>query len=139
MQCSSIFYPQTHKIWCFKPSLSVTPPPQQQQQQRTSHEEKPKPITSVSNPFVKHCLKLRNSSSYRRSHASAIVVGATPIRSHVFPSVFLSILLFFLRVEVLWQWPFMIFFSFQIMFVGYVNVVFLSYMTVQIPIFWEKK
>ncbi|XP_028245453.1 uncharacterized protein LOC114423045 isoform X1 [Glycine soja] len=80
MQCSSIFYPQTHKIWCFKPSLSVTPPPQQQQQQRTSHEEKPKPITSVSNPFVKHCLKLRNSSSYRRSHASAIVVGATPIR-----------------------------------------------------------
>ncbi|KAK6923854.1 tRNA/rRNA methyltransferase, SpoU type [Dillenia turbinata] len=37
-------------------------------------------ITSPSNPFVKHCLKLRQSSSYRRSHASALVVGSTPIR-----------------------------------------------------------
>ncbi|CAJ1940299.1 unnamed protein product [Sphenostylis stenocarpa] len=83
MQCTSIFYPHTHKIWCFKPTLSVTPPPQQQQQQQregTSHDEKPKLITSASNPFVKHCLKLRNSSSYRRTQASALVVGATPIR-----------------------------------------------------------
>ncbi|XP_038689751.1 uncharacterized tRNA/rRNA methyltransferase slr1673-like isoform X2 [Tripterygium wilfordii] len=37
-------------------------------------------ITSTSNPFVKHCLKLRNSSSYRHSHGSVLVVGATPIR-----------------------------------------------------------
>lgn len=40
-----------------------------------------KSITSPSNPFVKHCLKLRHSSSYRHSHGSALVVGATPIRS----------------------------------------------------------
>ncbi|KAK9279283.1 hypothetical protein L1049_012962 [Liquidambar formosana] len=39
-----------------------------------------KSITSPSNPFVKHCLKLRHSSSYRHSHGSALVVGATPIR-----------------------------------------------------------
>ncbi|MFQ6634472.1 hypothetical protein Gotur_011501 [Gossypium turneri] len=39
-----------------------------------------KSITSTSNPFVKHCLKLKNSSSYRYSHASALVVGTTPIR-----------------------------------------------------------
>ncbi|KAL5822057.1 hypothetical protein ACOSQ3_023939 [Xanthoceras sorbifolium] len=39
-----------------------------------------KSITSTSNPFVKHCLKLRHSSSYRHSHASVVVVGTTPIR-----------------------------------------------------------
>ncbi|GAV68574.1 SpoU_methylase domain-containing protein [Cephalotus follicularis] len=39
-----------------------------------------KSITSTSNPFVKHCLKLRHSSSYRHSHGSALVVGSTPIR-----------------------------------------------------------
>lgn len=39
-----------------------------------------KSITSPSNPFVKHCLKLRRSSSYRHSHGSALVVGVTPIR-----------------------------------------------------------
>ncbi|KAM7529379.1 hypothetical protein LguiB_032789 [Lonicera macranthoides] len=37
-------------------------------------------ITSTSNPFVKHCLKLRQSSSYRHSHGSVLVVGSTPIR-----------------------------------------------------------
>ncbi|KAF3975322.1 hypothetical protein CMV_001422 [Castanea mollissima] len=37
-------------------------------------------ITSTSNPFVKHCLKLRHNSSYRHSHGSVLVVGATPIR-----------------------------------------------------------
>ncbi|KAJ7953504.1 tRNA/rRNA methyltransferase (SpoU) family protein [Quillaja saponaria] len=37
-------------------------------------------ITSTANPFVKHCLKLRQNSSYRRSHGSVLVVGATPIR-----------------------------------------------------------
>ncbi|XP_027179881.1 uncharacterized protein LOC113778619 isoform X3 [Coffea eugenioides] len=39
-----------------------------------------KTITSTSNPFVKHCLKLRQSSSYRHSHGSVILVGSTPIR-----------------------------------------------------------
>uniref|UniRef100_A0A5B7ATM3 Uncharacterized protein n=1 Tax=Davidia involucrata TaxID=16924 RepID=A0A5B7ATM3_DAVIN len=39
-----------------------------------------KSITSTSNPFVKHCLKLRHSSSYRHSHGSVLVVGTTPIR-----------------------------------------------------------
>ncbi|KAI8027684.1 putative tRNA/rRNA methyltransferase slr1673 [Camellia lanceoleosa] len=37
-------------------------------------------ISGTSNPFVKHCLKLRLSSSYRHSHASSLVVGSTPIR-----------------------------------------------------------
>ncbi|KAK3022740.1 hypothetical protein RJ639_045605, partial [Escallonia herrerae] len=36
-------------------------------------------ITSTSNPFVKHCLKLRHSPSYRHSHGSVLVVGSTPI------------------------------------------------------------
>src|ERR1044072_811100 len=78
MQCGStpqcaatVFYPQTQKVRCFPLRLSVSPPP---------HDEKPKLITSASNPFVKHCLKLRNNSSYRRSHGSVLVVGATPIR-----------------------------------------------------------
>ena len=39
-----------------------------------------KSITSTSNPFVKHCLKLRHSSSYRHSHGSVLIVGSTPIR-----------------------------------------------------------
>ncbi|KAJ8771205.1 hypothetical protein K2173_025977 [Erythroxylum novogranatense] len=39
-----------------------------------------KSITSTSNPFVKHCVKLSRSSPYRHSHASALVVGTTPIR-----------------------------------------------------------
>lgn len=38
-----------------------------------------KKITSTSNPFVKHCVKLRQSSSYRRSCGTAVVVGITPI------------------------------------------------------------
>ncbi|KAL6552105.1 hypothetical protein OROGR_008268 [Orobanche gracilis] len=38
-------------------------------------------ITSTSNPFVKHCVKLRQSSSYRHVHGSVIVVGTTTIRS----------------------------------------------------------
>ncbi|KAJ3674659.1 hypothetical protein LUZ60_005275 [Juncus effusus] len=36
-------------------------------------------ITSVSNPLVKHCVKLRLSSSYRRSTDSVLIVGLTPI------------------------------------------------------------
>lgn len=39
-----------------------------------------KTITSTSNPFVKHCVKLRQSSSYRHSHGSVLLVGSTPIR-----------------------------------------------------------
>ncbi|KAK9082876.1 hypothetical protein Scep_029347 [Stephania cephalantha] len=39
-----------------------------------------KSITSPSNPFIKHCVKLRHSSSYRHSHGHALVVGTTPIR-----------------------------------------------------------
>ncbi|XP_013638245.1 PREDICTED: uncharacterized tRNA/rRNA methyltransferase slr1673 [Brassica oleracea var. oleracea] len=37
-------------------------------------------IASTSNPFVKHCLKLRQSASYRHAHGSVLVVGAIPIR-----------------------------------------------------------
>ncbi|XP_072956128.1 uncharacterized protein [Typha angustifolia] len=44
-----------------------------------SHWQKDKQITSVSNPLVKHCVKLRLSSSYRRSCRSLVVVGLTPI------------------------------------------------------------
>ncbi|XP_061368357.1 uncharacterized protein LOC133311343 [Gastrolobium bilobum] len=84
--CASIFCSQTQKRWSFQPLLSVTSPQQKShpQEQRTSHDVtgdgKSKLITSASNPFVKHCVKLRNSSSYRRSHGSALLVGATPIR-----------------------------------------------------------
>jgi len=83
--CTFLFYPQTHRTHCFHTTrLSVTPQQQQQtqQEQRISHDvdEKSKLITSASNPFVKHCLKLRNNSSYRRSHGSVLVVGTTPIR-----------------------------------------------------------
>lgn len=51
-----------------------------------------KSITSTSNPFVKHCLKLRQSSSYRHSHRSALVVGTTPIWWVFVPPCFLSAL-----------------------------------------------
>ncbi|XP_078433258.1 tRNA/rRNA methyltransferase (SpoU) family protein [Wolffia australiana] len=37
-------------------------------------------ISSPANPFIKHCVKLRQSSSYRRSCGFAVVVGLTPIR-----------------------------------------------------------
>ncbi|KAH0454100.1 hypothetical protein IEQ34_016024 [Dendrobium chrysotoxum] len=36
-------------------------------------------LSSTSNPFVKHCVKLRLSSSYRRSCGYALVVGLVPI------------------------------------------------------------
>ncbi|KAG8383623.1 hypothetical protein BUALT_Bualt04G0033300 [Buddleja alternifolia] len=38
-----------------------------------------KSITSTSNPFVKHCVKLRQSSSYRHLNGSVLVVGSTPV------------------------------------------------------------
>lgn len=123
MLCSSsnshratVFYPQTLKIRCFQPRLSVTPPQQQlqhthPQELRISHNDvKPKLITSASNPFVKHCLKLRNNSSYRRSHGSVLVVGSTPIRSPPLFSAYILVLFYwvffffkFWWVEVVWE------------------------------------
>ncbi|THU65387.1 hypothetical protein C4D60_Mb05t03100 [Musa balbisiana] len=41
----------------------------------------PARITSTSNPFIKHCIKLRISSSYRHSFDFVVVVGLTPILS----------------------------------------------------------
>lgn len=64
-------------------------------------------ITSTSNPFVKHCLKLRHSSSYRHSHSSALVVGTTPIRlpplppSFHFPSFSFSLYFFYLLTVII--------------------------------------
>lgn len=61
-------------------------------------------ITSTSNPFIKHCVKLRHSSSYRHSRSSALVVGTTPIRlppvlpsfhSHSYFSLFSSVFVHF--------------------------------------------
>ncbi|WOK99382.1 hypothetical protein Cni_G08094 [Canna indica] len=75
-------------------SCSFTPPNSRRRGGRkmlNSHEVDPGPssssvrprfpekITSASNPFVKHCVKLRLSSSYRRSCGSALVVGLAPI------------------------------------------------------------
>ncbi len=37
-------------------------------------------ITSLSNPLVKRCVKLRQSSSFRKSEGSVIVVGGLPLR-----------------------------------------------------------
>ncbi|XP_057825476.1 uncharacterized protein LOC131037370 isoform X2 [Cryptomeria japonica] len=37
-------------------------------------------ISSVANPFVKHLVKLRRSSTYRRSVGSVVVLGTTPLR-----------------------------------------------------------
>jgi len=53
-------------------------------------------ITSTTNPFVKHCLKLRQSSSYRHAHGSVLVVGTIPIR---YVSVILYSLFFFIATE----------------------------------------
>ncbi|KAK9810414.1 hypothetical protein WJX72_010321 [[Myrmecia] bisecta] len=36
-------------------------------------------ITSINNSYVKHCMKLRTSSSYRQEMGSVLVVGITPI------------------------------------------------------------
>ncbi|CAL0313194.1 unnamed protein product [Lupinus luteus] len=94
MQCNTsyscsilLLYPQTTlKRCCFQPNtISVTSQSQQQESKlgydsENLENEPPKFITSVSNPFVKHCVKLRNTSSYRRSHASALVIGSIPIR-----------------------------------------------------------
>jgi hypothetical protein len=51
----------------------------QREGEKTSTIENDKTITSVSNPLVKHCVKLRLNSSYRRSNGSVLVVGLAPI------------------------------------------------------------
>ncbi|KAF7829268.1 putative tRNA/rRNA methyltransferase ysgA [Senna tora] len=103
MQCNypvpSIFYPPSFKTSSFQSRFSVAPP-QTRTEGSSDHSNvangdsfgsnddilpaisdvKSKLITSGSNPFVKHCLKIRNDSSYRRSHGSVLVVGSTPIR-----------------------------------------------------------
>ncbi|KAB2597540.1 RNA methyltransferase-like protein 1B [Pyrus ussuriensis x Pyrus communis] len=91
MQCSNIISvaaipPRKLKVWDSYSQLSID---QRQTLTPTNFSDTdfklPLPshvtsITSTSNPFVKHCHKLRHSSSYRHSHGSALVVGATPIR-----------------------------------------------------------
>lgn len=63
-----------------------------------------KSITSTSNPFVKHCHKLRQSSSYRHRHGSVLVVGATPIRFHAYHSLsHFNLSGFFVRISYLAQ------------------------------------
>ncbi|XP_028789227.1 uncharacterized protein LOC114757977 [Neltuma alba] len=106
MQCSylqgaSIFCPQPQAFRkpSFHSSFSVAPP-QTRKEGSSDYNDvayndnfgseddilhaisdaKSKFITSAKNPFVKHCLKLRNDSSYRRYHGSVLVVGSTPIR-----------------------------------------------------------
>lgn len=88
MQCTNAFYSSTiHHLPLQKLSTLRANQPLAEEQNRThkrgkaSVESNPKLITSTSNPFVKHCVKLRQSSSYRHSHGSALVVGTTPIRS----------------------------------------------------------
>lgn len=39
-------------------------------------------ISSVANPYVKHLVKLRQSTSYRHSVGSVVVVGSTPLRCY---------------------------------------------------------
>lgn len=100
-QWASIFcpQPQAFKKPSFESSFSVAPP--QIRKEGSSDcsdfagsenfgseddilhaisDAKSKFITSAKNPFVKHCLKLRNDSSYRYYHGSVLVVGSTPIR-----------------------------------------------------------
>ncbi|GJM96220.1 hypothetical protein PR202_ga13036 [Eleusine coracana subsp. coracana] len=42
-------------------------------------EQKSKQVASVSNPLVKHCVKLRLSAAYRRSCRRLLLVGLVPI------------------------------------------------------------
>ncbi|PIN23666.1 hypothetical protein CDL12_03612 [Handroanthus impetiginosus] len=52
-------------------------------------------ITSTSNPFVKHCVKLRQNSSYRHSHGLVLVVSSTPISSRLKPALCCCVFFFF--------------------------------------------
>jgi hypothetical protein len=40
----------------------------------------PELITSTGNSFIKHCVKLRESSKYRQEAGRVLVVGQTPIK-----------------------------------------------------------
>ncbi|KAI4314440.1 hypothetical protein L6164_027348 [Bauhinia variegata] len=104
MQCSyqqwaSILHPPTLKASTFRTKISVAPTQTHIERDSdyahvdnsdnlgsedsifsSTSNVKSKLITSTSNPLVKHCLKLHSSSSYRRSHGSALVVGATSMR-----------------------------------------------------------
>ncbi|XP_024978426.1 uncharacterized protein LOC112515742 [Cynara cardunculus var. scolymus] len=90
MWLSSSSFPQSSPLFLCKQhlhsSLSLIQPPKSQNgdpKEATPSKILPfhvKSITSTSNPFVKHCVKLRNSSSYRHSHGSVLLVGTTPLR-----------------------------------------------------------
>ncbi|KVH92253.1 tRNA/rRNA methyltransferase, SpoU [Cynara cardunculus var. scolymus] len=91
MWLSSSSFPQSSPLFLCKQhlhsSLSLIQPPKSQNgdpKEATPSKILPfhvKSITSTSNPFVKHCVKLRNSSSYRHSHGSVLLVGTTPLRT----------------------------------------------------------
>ncbi|KAL3527568.1 hypothetical protein ACH5RR_012224 [Cinchona calisaya] len=81
----SDFHPRTQLLCCSKPSYKAKTDENDNENGQNSIKTLPLPnhvktITSTSNPFVKHCLKLRQSSSYRHSHGSVLLVGSTPIR-----------------------------------------------------------
>ncbi|KAI5669730.1 hypothetical protein M9H77_19583 [Catharanthus roseus] len=106
MQCTSSFLPATspfipnkertskpnslnfqprNKILCFSQTYDSASDEDDDNNWQSSIKSLPLPhhlnsITSTSNPFVKHCVKLRNSSAYRCSHGSVLLVGSTPIR-----------------------------------------------------------
>ncbi|XP_078149273.1 tRNA/rRNA methyltransferase (SpoU) family protein [Carex rostrata] len=61
------------------PVISAYSSPKQREGEKENTTDTGKTITSVSNPLVKHCVKLRLSSSYRRSNGSVLIVGLTPI------------------------------------------------------------
>ncbi|KAJ3687092.1 hypothetical protein LUZ61_016256 [Rhynchospora tenuis] len=64
----------------FSPVVSAsTSSPNQRAREKENETHNGKLISSVSNPLVKHCVKLRLSSSYRRSNNSVLIVGLTPI------------------------------------------------------------
>lgn len=66
---------------------------------------KVKSITSTSNPFVKHCVKLQQSSSYRHFHGSVLVVGAILVRCLFLPVFLLSSGLYLIFILERW-WTF---------------------------------
>ncbi|OWM66196.1 uncharacterized protein LOC116199658 isoform X1 [Punica granatum] len=87
MQCTNTFCssPNHHlpqqKLSILRANQSLAEEQNRTQKRgRASVGSSPKLITSTSNPFVKHCVKLRQSPSYRHSHGSVLVVGTTPIR-----------------------------------------------------------
>ncbi|KAJ4782806.1 tRNA/rRNA methyltransferase (SpoU) family protein [Rhynchospora pubera] len=64
----------------FSPVASAyTSSPNEWKREKENKTHNGKLISSVSNPLVKHCVKLRLCSSYRRSNGSVLIVGLTPI------------------------------------------------------------